>query len=162
MVGHLRINWSGFLSSKDVLFNMMSYQIQTPFLSVFTETLPSCQQTKSNPFVQRRCCELMLVSSLIVYIQGEKYYVFKINEDHLLSWCIVLTNSDVREAPESQSGNFFGQDTTISLGCWCVVWQLLLLIWLSGPAGVSVFTQLASKDLHLSSHDLYSTDCLGF
>lgn len=141
---------------------MRSSQTQTQLLFSCSEILPSCQQTKSHPFVLWRYCELMRVSNCIVYIQREKCYIFKINGDHLLSWCIVLTNSAVREAPESQSGNFVGQDTTISFGCFCVVWQLLLLIWLSGPAGVSVFTQLASKDLHLSSHDLYSTDSFFF
>lgn len=141
---------------------MRSYQTQTQLLFSCSDILPSCQQTKSHPFVHWRYCELVRVSNCIVYIQREKCYIFKINGDHLLSWCIALTNSDVREAPESQSGNFVGQDTTVSLGCCCMVWQLLLLIWLSGPAGVSVFTQLASKDLHLSSHDLYSTDCFFF
>lgn len=100
----IRIVWIsyGYLSNKDTLFNMRSYQTQTQLLFSCSEILPSCQQTKSHPFVLRRYCKLMRVSKCIVYIQREKCYIFKINGDHLLSWCIVLTNSDVREAPESQ------------------------------------------------------------
>lgn len=159
MEGQLWISWYGFLSNKDMLLNMMSCQTQTFFFPI-QKSFPAASEVPSLCTVEVLWTNLSIRSHCIH--PRRKILNFKINEDHLLSWCIVLTKSDVREAPESQSGNFVGQDATISLGCCCVVWQLLLLIWLSGPAGVSVFTQLASKDLHLSSHDLYSTDCFFF
>lgn len=106
----------------------------------------------------------MSVSKLIVYIQGEKTLPFPRSMEivyfHAALFSLaVMYGKHLRITLETSLAR---TQQYLSLGCCCVVWQLLLLIWLSGPAGVSIFTQLASKDLHLSSHDLYSTDLLGF